>query len=181
MRILIWGLVLPLLLLQNCSKSQNRQVKIVIMRHGEKADDGDNLNCKGFNRSILLSAVLFQKYGRPAKIYIPTVSPGESTRHGRMFQTISPFAVKYDIPVNSTFDEGNCDGIAKAIIRHHGTVFVVWEHKFIQSILKKLGVNDPPDWKDDDFDSIWIITIDKGRVSFVKDKEGLTPAATCNF
>jgi hypothetical protein len=76
MRILIWALILPLLLLQNCSKSQNQQVKVVIIRHGERADQGDNLNCKGFNRSVLLPAVLYQNYGRPAKIYIPAVAPG---------------------------------------------------------------------------------------------------------
>jgi hypothetical protein len=98
-----------------------------------------------------------------------------------MFQTISPFAIKYDLPVNSTFEEDDRDGIAKALLHERGTVFVVWDHKYIQAILEMLGVSDPPRWKEDDFDSIWIITINKGRVSFVKDREGLTPAATCNF
>jgi hypothetical protein len=68
MRMLIRAVIPPLLLLQNCLKSQDQQVKIVIMRHVEKADKGDNLNCKGFNRSELLPAVLYQKYGRPASM-----------------------------------------------------------------------------------------------------------------
>jgi hypothetical protein len=65
--------------------------------------------------------------------------------------------------------------------RKRGTVFVVWDHKFIQRIFEMLGVDGPPGWKESDFDSIWVVTIDKGRVSFVEDREGLTPAATCNF
>jgi hypothetical protein len=181
MRILVWVLILPLLLLQNCLKPKNQQVKIVIIRHAEKEDQGDNLNCKGFSRSVLLPAVLFQKYGRPRKIFIPAVGSGESTRHGRMFQTISPFVIKYNMAINSIFEENDGDGVAKALLHERGTVFVVWDHKFIQQILEALGVSEPPGWKENDYDSIWVITIDKGRVSFVKDREGLTPAATCNF
>jgi hypothetical protein len=42
MRMLIWAVIPPLLLLQNCLKSQDQRVKIVIMRHAEKADKGEN-------------------------------------------------------------------------------------------------------------------------------------------
>ncbi len=36
--------------------------KVVIIRHAEKPDDGDNLSCKGFNRSLALTSVLYNKF-----------------------------------------------------------------------------------------------------------------------
>ena len=35
--------------------------KVIIIRHGEKPDEGDNLSCQGFNRAFQLADVLYAK------------------------------------------------------------------------------------------------------------------------
>jgi len=162
--------------------AQKNGLKLVFIRHAEKSDDGDNLNCKGFNRSLMLPQFLFKKIGKPSAIYIPAVKTGKTTRHSRMFQTISPFVIKYDLAVNSTFDVEDYKGIARDLAGQSGTVLIVWEHQSIIPIIQYLGVSNPPsEWPSSDFDSIWIVSYQNGKAVLAKDKENLSPAENCQF
>jgi hypothetical protein len=157
-------------------------LKIVIIRHGEKPDDGDNLNCKGFNRSLALTTALYKKFGVVSAIYVPSINTGNSTKSGRMFQTITPYAVKYNLQINSSFDDNDYKKIAKEVFNRTGTVLLVWEHNSIGHLAKALGVKgDIRDWPDSDFDSIWIITYNNGKAVLSGDKEGLNPSSNCPF
>src|SRR5437763_1304371 len=83
-----------------CSEGQNSHAaatankKIIIIRHGEKPDDGDNLSCKGFNRALQLPQVLYSKFGLPTAVYVPSLHTGKKTSTARMYQTIVPFVIK---------------------------------------------------------------------------------------
>ena len=83
----------------------DNNLKIVIIRHGEKpveqSDGGDNLSCQGQNRALQLASVLYQRIGKPDYTYVPALGMDKSTSHSRMFQTVTPFAVKYDLTINS--------------------------------------------------------------------------------
>ncbi len=159
----------------------DNSLKIVIIRHGEKPDDGDNLSCQGINRSLQLPKVLNAKFGTPAHTYVPSLGLGKSTSHSRMFQTVTPTAVKYNLKINSEFGEKDYANTAQDVLKKKNTVLMVWEHSAIQDLAKALGVDNPPDWKGSDFDSIWIITYPKGKATLSLDKEGLTPSAECPF
>jgi hypothetical protein len=87
----------------NTACSQNNTLKLVFIRHGEKPDDGDNLNCQGLSRSMLLPGVLFKNFGKPSNIYIPSPDPGRVTKRARMLQTITPFVAKYNLNINSQY------------------------------------------------------------------------------
>lgn len=154
-------------------------LKVVIIRHGEKPNDGDNLSCQGQNRALQLPTVLYNKFGRPDQVYVPSLGLGPSTKHARMFQTVSPFAIKYNLTVNSQFDEKDYQNVATEVLNKTGTVLLVWEHSAIHHLAKKLGVKNSPDWDDDDFDSIWIITFAEGIPSLSVDNEGLQPSEDC--
>jgi hypothetical protein len=106
---------------------------------------------------------------------------GESTKHTRMLQTISPFIIKYNLNLNSAFDEKDYKGIGKTLLKENGTVIIVWEHKNIPAILNYLGIRNNLDWPGDDFDSIWIVTFANGNALLTKDKERLNPPAGCPF
>lgn len=161
------------------SAQQNSGTRIIIIRHGEKPDKGDNLSCKGFNRALQLADVLPRKFGVPDRIYTPAPNLGGSTSAVRMYQTIMPFAIKYNLKVNTKYDVKDEKGIAEAVKKQSGTVLLVWEHKAISKILKALGIQEKMDWDDNDFDSIWIVTIQNGVAKLSKDKEGITPTAEC--
>jgi hypothetical protein len=152
---------------------------VIIIRHGEKPENGDNLSCQGLNRALQLPAVLNKKFGVPDYIFAASVNTGKSTSTARMYQTIVPFAVKYNLSINTKNDLDDTKGLAQDILKRSGTVLVVWEHKHIDNILKALGVQNADKWADDDFDSIWIIDFKSGKPVLTKDKEGLTPAADC--
>jgi hypothetical protein len=153
---------------------------IVFIRHGEKPQKGDNLTCQGLNRALSLPAVLYAKFGVPDFTYIPAIGLGTSTRHARMFQTVVPFAARYNLTLNSNFEERDSAGLAADLLTRQGTVLLVWEHKAIPTILRALGVKDPGlSWDDDDYDSIWIVTFPGGVATLKRDHEGLHPSEAC--
>lgn len=162
--------------------AQSKSLKLIFIRHAEKPVDGDNLSCAGLNRALKLPEVLKAKFGLPDHIYVPALHQGKSTSRGRMFQTASPFAIKYNLTINSSFEEENATGLASELTAKKGTVLVVWEHSQIKPVLKALGLNVKGlQWPDDDFDTIWILTFKKGNPVLTVDKEGINPAAGCSF
>lgn len=166
----------------NVACSQSNDLKLVFIRHAEKPSNGDNLNCQGLNRSMLLPAVLMKKFGKPNNIYVPTPTAGKDTRRARMLQTITPFAAKYNLNINSAYGVDDYRNVGKALLNEHGTVIIVWQHTSISAIVKSLGVKSRSlGWADDDFDSIWIVTFPNGTPMLTKDKEGIVPPAGCPF
>ncbi|ASU34999.1 histidine phosphatase family protein [Mucilaginibacter xinganensis] len=162
--------------------AQQNNLKIVLIRHGEKEAAGDNLNCKGLNRALQLPKVLVAKFGTPSGVFVPSINSKKSTGHARMFQTATPLAVKYALEINSKYQVDDYASLAQKLETQTGTVIVVWEHKALDNILKALSVKtNGLKWGDDDFDSIWIITYKNGKPVLTMDKEGITPAAGCSF
>lgn len=163
------------------ASAQAQNLKLVFIRHGEKPVEGNNLTCQGLNRSLELPKVLYTKFGAPAYLFAPALALGEATKHARMFQTISPLAIKYNLPINTSHAEKDSVLIAKDLKSKTGTVVTIWEHKAIAPIIRCLGVNiSNLVWPDDDYDSIWIITFTNGKPVLTKDKEGITPSKDCN-
>jgi hypothetical protein len=156
-------------------------LKIVFIRHGEKPDKGSNLTCKGLNRSLMLPALINKKFGVPDFVYVPSLKLGEKTTHARMFETVSPLAAKYNLEVNTKFEETDSAGVANDILQKKGTVLVVWEHKAISSIIHALGagIQYSTKWGSDDYDTIIIITFVNGKATVTTDKEGLNPSDDC--
>jgi hypothetical protein len=151
-------------------------LKIVIIRHGEKPEIGDNLSAQGLQRALQLPTVLYAKFGVPDHIYVPSLGMDVATSHSRMFQTVTPFAIQYNLRINSKFDEKDAAGLAAHVLEKTGTALMVWEHHMINPIVSSLGVADAPLWGDTDFDSIWIITFTPmGTPILTHDRQNLTP------
>ena len=156
-------------------------LNIVIIRHAEKPIEGDNLSCQGQNRALQLSALLHQKFNTPAAIYVPSLKSDDETKHSRMFQTITPFAIKYNVAINSKYSADENEKIVKSVFKKQGTVLMVWEHNAIQPLASSLGVKSPPEWADADFDSIWLVNYSHGKAQLTMGKEGLNPSTECNY
>lgn len=157
-------------------------LKVVVIRHGEKPDNGDNLNCQGLNRSLALPKVLYGKFGIASGLYVPVITTGDKTKSARMFQTIGPYAIKYDLNINSTYNDDDFKHVVKDVKHQSGTVIMTWEHNAIAGLAKAFGVKQSLNWPDNDYDSIWIITFKKkGGAVLTIDKEGLNPSAACSF
>jgi hypothetical protein len=158
---------------------QNNVQKIVIIRHGEKPPEGDNLSCAGLNRSIQLPGALDKKIGAVNVILVPSLKMGKSTGVARMYQTVVPYAIKHGLYINTKYDVDDVEGLVGGIKKQNGTVLVVWEHKHIHKLLQGLGIDSGDKWDDDDYDSIWIVTYKNGKPVLSKDKEGISPSPNC--
>ncbi|OCX50998.1 histidine phosphatase family protein [Mucilaginibacter sp. PPCGB 2223] len=159
--------------------AQSENLKLVFIRHAEKPLKGSNLTCQGLNRSLQLPAVLVKKFGVPDYLMVPQLGLGDTTKHSRMFQTIAPLAIQYNLAIATTHKEKDFDQIAADLKAHKGTIIITWEHKAIPGIVKALGIAETLNWPDDDYDSIWIVTFKNGLPQLIKDKEGLHPSANC--
>ncbi|PWT74675.1 MAG: histidine phosphatase family protein [Bacteroidetes bacterium] len=156
-------------------------MKIILIRHAEKPKKGDNLTCQGFNRSVKLPAIIRERYGVPGYIYVPSIGRGESTKHSRMFQTVLPLAIKYNLAINSQFKVDDSMGLAADILKKKGTVLVVWQHTAIPRIVNALGIRGTPKWPEDDYDSIWTIDFSGSKPKMKIEKENLTASESCAF
>ena len=163
------------------SQQKDEPLKVVFIRHGEKPTKGSNLTCDGFNRSLQLPSLISKRFGVPANVYVPALGLGTDTKHCRMFETAVPLAVKYNLTLNTKFEEKDASGLAADILKQKGLVLVVWEHKAIAPVLQALGVTQELVWDDNDFDSIWIVTFYKGVAVYTKDTEGIVTSSTCPF
>jgi len=172
----IVSMLLTLLLTVHSASAQT----IVLIRHGEKPKKGDNLSCRGVNRSLALVDVLHTRFGIPEAIFVPSMSRKDNTKHSRMFQTILPFASKYNLPVNSEFRVADAPAVAGAARKKTGVVIIVWEHSQLPEIARSLGVESTSlDWSDDDYDSIWIVTYKHNKAQLERSAEGIQPSKKC--
>jgi hypothetical protein len=163
-------------------------LRVILIRHGEKPDDGDNLTCAGLNRALALPAVLNQLMPTPPDYtYVPLIgTDGKQTTSVRMFQTVTPYAVQHNLTLNSDYATDNIEGITNDIRSRRGTVLLVWEHHSIVKIANRLGIKELLDWPDTDFDSIWTIRFSgggrKGKAkhpTLVKTRQHIQPSAIC--
>jgi hypothetical protein len=167
-----------LLFWMNCYSQTD--LRVVLIRHAEKPAKGYNLTCQGLNRSLQLVPILHSRFDIPSAIYVPALGQGDTTKHARMFQTIVPFAVKYNLLISTSFHEDDTLALAQVIRQQHGTVFVVWEHSRLPGIARCLGIRDALlHWRDDDYDSIWVVTFHDNAAVLTKTSEGLNPEEAC--
>ena len=78
---------------------------IVLIRHGEKPDEGlGQLNCQGLNRALALPTVIAKTFGRPGAIFAPNPSPAE----GRLRSLLRLRPSPRDDRANCDFFQATC-------------------------------------------------------------------------
>lgn len=170
---------------------------IVLLRHGEKpAEEFGQLSCAGLNRALALPQVLISKYGRADFIFAPDpttkiVKEGVEYSYLRPLAAIEPTAIQLGLPVETKFGFREIELLQKELLApkyQRSVIFVAWEHnqlaRLVKNLLATFGTDSAtvPDWKGDDFDSIYVVRIqsrpDGKRVTFQHDHEGLDGLST---
>ena len=172
------------------------QQTIVFFRHGEKPAAGlGNLSCQGLNRALALPNVLLGRFGTPDFLYAPNPAvkisdPGGSFYYVRPLATIEPIAIRSGLSVNTHYgytDIGSLEGLLIQSTKANTTVFVAWEHVYLQKIVQDImnrygGGAVVPAWVTGDYDSLFIVRVNYsgGSISatFEKQAEGLNGLAT---
>lgn len=167
---------------------------IIFVRHGEKPAAGlGQLSCQGLNRALALPKALAAKFPTPTAIYAP--NPADRKKdHGVAFDyvrplaTIEPTAIALGMPVDTSVGMSRFANLRRRLTHprfRDATVLVAWEHRQIVTVARDLLAHnggDPatvPAWRDDDFGSIYVVTLDKGAAQFRIEQQGLDslPAA----
>ncbi len=176
------------------SQTAFAQETLIFVRHGEKpASSSGQLTCKGLNRALALPGVLLPRYGNPDFIFAAGPKEQKLGNSLRPLSTIMPTAVRLNLPINIQFHADDVDGVTKALQSdkyQNARVFVAWEHKNLDKIVKQIvkdNGGDPaevPQWPGKDFDSIFIVTLDKSgaapKVTFKIETENLNGVSeTC--
>jgi hypothetical protein len=149
--------------------------RIVFVRHGEKpAGNFGQLSCRGLNRALALPRVLISRYHKPDYIFAPDPKQLPQSKHRSEFDyvrplmTIEPTAIRLGMPVNTQFDTETSEALARELLGEkyaRAVVFVAWQHNLIAQMARELLKDsdaDPaqvPEWRDDDYDSIYVVEI----------------------
>jgi hypothetical protein len=170
---------------------------IVLVRHGEKPDQGlGQLDCQGLNRALALPAVIGKLFGKPDAIVAPNPAQskedhGQPYNYVRPLATIEPTAIVFGLPVDASIGVADLDVLRQKLespVYRGALVVVAWEHVDIAKLARRLVSDhggDPaivPDWQGDDFDSIYVVRLtqaDAGTtVSFERRHENLNGQPT---
>lgn len=141
--------------------------QVIVIRHGEKPDRGDGLSLKGLERAAALAPFFAQSdgtFGKPAAIFAQ--KPTQKRPSRRPVETVAPLAQALGLDVQK-HHHSDFAAMAKQIVsnrKYDGkTVLICWEHHAIPEVAAALGVADPPPWRDQAFDRVWVITFKDGK------------------
>ncbi|CAI2510447.1 Uncharacterised protein [Serratia liquefaciens] len=185
---ILGGLAALLLLSQNALAQET----LIFVRHGEKpANDSGQLTCKGLNRALALPDVLLDRYGKPDFIFAAGPKENKTGSSLRALSTIMPTAVRVGLPIGIQFHADDIAGLQQELLSdkyQNSRIFIAWEHKNLDKAVKNIvaarggDASLVPEWPGSDFDSIFVVTLDQGKVSFRQEREGLTQLAeSCPF
>jgi hypothetical protein len=172
------------------SSSWATPAQVLIIRHAEKPDSGDNLSPQGVARAKAYveyfqtnPAVL--QYGTPVAIYAMQASSSDGGQDSdlslRPVETVTPLAQALGLQVQSQFQKDDVQGLVNDILSNADydgkMVLICWEHKVIQTIAVQFGVTPTPDaWPGSVFDQVWEIDFSGNQVSnFTEFQEHLMP------
>ncbi len=137
--------------------------RVLIIRHGEKPDQGDGLSPKGFARANALPAFfasnpIATQYGPPAGIF--AAAPKATDGSVRSIQTIMPTAQAFHVNLDTRFTKDDVQQVAYQVLNNPAfqgrMVIICWTHETIPALAAALGVLPmPPPWKDEVFDRVW--------------------------
>lgn len=140
--------------------------RVIIIRHGEKPAVGDDLTVKGRQRAAALAPFFQDGDLRPAAIY--ALNPSDDHHSRRCLETATPLAQSLKLSLK-TFHHADYGKMVRQILaspEYDGKVVLIcWSHKEIPALASALGVADPPRWRGQVFDRLWIIKFADGKAT----------------
>jgi broad specificity phosphatase PhoE len=151
---------------------------VIVIRHGEKptpdgsiqgvdrfgAQNEHELSVRGWQRAGALGRFFRPVIGDPqAPLAVPTAlyapHPSEAEPSKRAKHTLRPLSELLGIKVDTSFEVGEEEKLARAMRRASGTLLVAWEHRRIADIVSYLtdGQVTSPHWPKDRFDMTLVI------------------------
>ena len=149
--------------------SKASPAQVILIRHGEKPEEGNELNARGRQRAQALvnyfkSNPAVTRYGTPVAIY----AMGQHGPSGSMrpIQTVTPLAQSLGLNLLTSYTKNEVTDLAEEILGNHDydgkMVLICWEHKMIPAIVQALGYANTPEFPDT-YDRTWVLSFVHGE------------------
>ncbi len=164
--------------------------RIILLRHAEKpADETEiHLSERGQERARALTAwatnsPAWGTNDRPAAVF--ACKPTLKAPSQRAIETITPFATRLQLPVQTPFSAKNYAALARQILNDPTlkgkTVVICWVHDELPQLAQSFGVKFGGDkWKKNVFDRVWLITYQDSGAVLNELPQQLLPGDTAN-
>lgn len=162
---------------------------VILIRHAEKPtpeDSSPSLSEKGWQRAKLLPQIFVEnkalsELGLPDYLFAAGLQKDDSSK--RSIETLTYLSKNLQIPINDSFKRDDFQGLTEEILENpiydNKVIMICWQHKILSKIAKHLGVNPKPEYNDQVFDRIWLITYlphqNSEQVSFKDMPQHLLP------
>jgi hypothetical protein len=159
-----------------------RPAQIILIRHADEPDDPNDphLSRAGVKRaeqlvSFITTDPAMTRFGLPAAVFAT-----RTTKHGnalRTQETVAPLARELQLPVQTPFLAKDFALLASRILPDPAyagrTVLICWNHEEIPQLARALGVSpEPPKWKGNVYDLVYIITYHDGKAALATSRYG---------
>jgi len=168
--------------------------QIILIRHGEKPEQGNQLNEQGFMRARALVPYFMTnpavtRFGRPVAIY--AMKPKGPDGSVRPIQTVTPLAQVLHLTVIADYLKEDYSGLVRAVLGNRSydgkMVLICWEHKAIPVIVHNFAVATatppevartlPYEWDGKAYDRTWILNLaPNGQITSFQDLRQDLPA-----
>jgi hypothetical protein len=167
-----------LLLLACCpwaARAEGKPAQVVLIRHGEKPDEGPGLSLKGQERAAalvpsFLGAPDLLRFKAPVAAYAQR--PSDKRPSTRPVDTVRGLAKALGLKVNKKFTHSQFGRMVEEINsrpEYEGRmVLICWEHHALPDIARAIGAKGAPEkWSGAAFDRCWPLTFgEDGAVAF---------------
>ncbi|MDR3607732.1 MAG: histidine phosphatase family protein [Oligoflexia bacterium] len=172
--------------------------QIVLIRHGEKPPQGNELDAQGWQRANALpgffsSNPVVDAYGSPVAIY--AMKPAHMNADGtnqesdanpeagslRPIETVTPLAQGLGLTINESYSRKQIQSLVSDVMGNSSyegrMVTICWEHSIIPQMAQAFGLtNGPTHWPDSVFDIAWVLHFNGDQVDgFQLVPEALLP------
>jgi hypothetical protein len=154
-----------------------KPAQIVILRHAEEPNKGDELSAKGWERAESLPPLFehdadLSLFGKPVALY--AAAPDKKGGSIRSIQTLTPLSKFYGLKIKTKYTKEETQEIAQKVLsksEYDGkTVVICWSHKFIGDLVHGFDSSTHLRWPDKAYDRFWILRFEGDRIIFI-DRE----------
>ncbi len=163
--------------------------QVVLIRHGEKPEVGNDLNAQGYARANALPGFfktnpVITAYGPVSGIF--AMERASEQNSNRAVETVIPTAKALNLPIHQNHMKDDTSAVVQEVMNtpeYNGkTVVICWEHKMIPIFASQFGLlNGPQTWDGNVFDRAWILRFPSGKpVQYLNIGEHVLPSDSSN-
>lgn len=162
--------------------------QILLIRHGEKPPQGNELNEQGWKRAEALPELFktreeFMKYGAPSALYAQKPFVNGSVR---AVQTLQYVSRELQLQIRTPYLRDETTALVQQIKNDRSLdgkmIVICWQHETLEDIAEALGLERPPKWPSKQFDRVWSLNFsaDGQLTSFENLPQRLLPTDDSN-